>query len=122
MRQIDPFSSPYESVHFIWTQVKLPAMVNSIPSPAIFAACVDGNFHGLDTMFCPLRVYEHNSKFSHSLCMFLYSFYLAVSGIVYLLVSLLVVYYTNLFITDKVQHFAIHKKLEILMYTTNIFV
>ena len=44
----------------IWTHVILPATVNSSPSPALFAACMDGNFHGSETVFWPLRVYEHD--------------------------------------------------------------
>ena len=34
---------------------------NSIPSPHGFAGNVDGNFHGLETILWPLRVYEHDT-------------------------------------------------------------
>ena len=34
---------------------------NSIPSPPTFAGIVGGNFHGLETILWPLRVYEHDT-------------------------------------------------------------
>ena len=42
-------------------QSNTPNHRNSVPSPALFAACVDGNIHGLATIFWPLRVYEHDT-------------------------------------------------------------
>ena len=61
--QIDPIS-PHESVYFIWTQVILLATVNSGPSPALFTAYVDGNFHEspwVRDYIWPLRVHEHDT-------------------------------------------------------------
>ena len=41
------------------TQIILHVTVNSSPTPALFAACVDRKFHGLETILWPLE--EHMS-------------------------------------------------------------
>ena len=57
--QIDPFSLPYKSFHFIWTQVILQTTGIVFPYQPTFAVSMDGNFHGLETILWPFRVYEH---------------------------------------------------------------
>ena len=52
------FSPPIEILHSIWTQVILQTTGIVLPHHPLFAVCVNGNFHGLQTIFWHLRVYS----------------------------------------------------------------
>ena len=52
---------PHESIYYIWTQVMLQTTGIVFPHQPTFAVSVDGNFHGLETILWPLRVYEHDT-------------------------------------------------------------
>ena len=57
IRQIDPIIHPLKVFIYMDTS-NTPNHRNSIPSPPTFTGSVDGNFHGLETILWPFRVYE----------------------------------------------------------------